>query len=73
MNPHPYFREQIASDRRQALTEQADTHRLLKASGPARESTRRSALGRWLRRRPRKVAASTSGIPSTAPHPLPPQ
>jgi hypothetical protein len=73
MNPHPYFREQLAFDRRQTLTEQAEVHRLVKGSAAATEPTRRSLLRRWFGHRQRTVSLTHAGVPSTAPQPLSPR
>jgi hypothetical protein len=72
MNPHPCFREQIASDRRQALIEEADAHRLLNPRGAPSKRRRGLALRLRLARRPRQLLVARADAPSTAPNPLPP-
>jgi hypothetical protein len=72
MNPHPYFRDQIAADRRQALTEQADAHRRLNPRGAPSKRMRGLALRQRLARRPRQLQVIRADAPSTAPNPVPP-
>ena len=72
MNPHPYFREQIAADRRQALTEQANAHRLLNPRGAPSKRRRGLTLRLRLARRPRQLQVTRADAPFTAPNPVPP-
>ena len=72
MNPHPYFREQIAADRRQARTEEADAHRILNPRGARSKRRRGLALRLRLDRRPRQLLLTRADAPSTAPNPVPP-
>ena len=71
MIPHPLFLNRIVDDRRQALIEHADTHRLLRSQHSPSKQRRRLALRLRLTRRIEEPRPGRADVQPTAPTPLP--
>jgi hypothetical protein len=72
MIPHPYFSEQVAADHQQALTDQANAHRLRKSRVAPSNRRRRLGLRLGLIRRLRQLQPTRANVQSAAPTPVPP-